>query len=222
MRLRWFLDTADAESWQEWMPTGLFFGVTSNPLLLERVREPCTIANLKRLAGRAFELGAKEFHAQTWGPTADAMAETGFALAALDPRIVVKVPITLDGTRASARLIAKHVPVTTTALYAAHQAGTSMALGAAYAAPYLGRIDEAGRDGHGTVVSMQRMIRAMESPMRLLVASLRRVESIPALIEQGIDTFTLGPSLLPELFKDDATLAAARDFERAATSAASH
>ena len=62
-----------------------------------------------------------------------------------------------------------------------------MALGAAYAAPYLGRMDESGRDGHGTVISMQRMIRAMESPMRLLVASLRRVESIPALIEQGVD-----------------------------------
>src|SRR5439155_11495800 len=123
-----------------------FFGITSNPVLLERVREPCTLANLERLAARAFELGAKEFHAQTWGPTADAMTETGFALAALDSRIVVKVPITIDGTRASARLIARHVPVTMTALYAAHQAATSMALGAAYAAPSLGRIDEAGRD----------------------------------------------------------------------------
>jgi transaldolase len=213
------LDTAETRSWQDWMPTGLFFGITSNPLLLERAGEPCTVVNLERLARRAFELGAREFHAQTWGATADAMAETGFALAAMDPRVVVKVPITLDGTRVSARLIAKNVPVTTTALYAAHQAGTSMALGAAYAAPYLGRMDEAGRDGHGIVVSMQRMIRSMESPMRLLVASVRRVESIPALIEQGVDTFTLGPSLLPDLFKDDATLAATRDFERAATSA---
>jgi transaldolase len=222
MRLRWFLDTADTNSWEEWMPTGLFFGVTSNPLLLERAGEPCTIDNLKKLATRAFELGAKEFHAQTWGATADRMFDTGVALAAIDSRVVVKVPITLEGTRASAQLIARNVPVTTTALYAAHQAGTSMALGAAYAAPYLGRMDEAGRDGHGTVISMQRMIRAMESPMRLLVASLRHVDSIPALIEQGVDTFTLGPALLPALFKDDATLAAAREFERAAAHAASH
>lgn len=220
MALRWFLDTADTKSWQEWMPTGLFYGLTSNPVLLERAGEACTLPNLTRLATQAFNMGAREFHAQTWGETVDALTDNGVALAAIDPRVFVKVPITLNGTLASARLIARKIPVTTTALYAAHQAGTSMALGAAYAAPYLGRMDESGRDGHGTVISMQRMIRAMESPMRLLVASLRRVESIPALIEQGVDTFTLGPSLLPALFKDDATLSAARDFERAAAAMA--
>lgn len=219
MRMRWFLDTADTASWDEWMPAGLFFGITCNPLLLERAGEVCSIDNLSRLAGRAFDLGASEFHAQTWGETEDALVDHGVALAALDSRIVVKVPITQAGARASARLVRRGTRVTTTALYAAHQVGTSMAVGAAYAAPYLGRMDEAGRDGHGTVISMQRMIRAMDSPMRLLVASLRRVESIPALIEQGVDTFTLGPSLLPALFQDEATLSAARDFERAAVSA---
>lgn len=216
MGLRWFLDTADTGNWHEWMPTGLFFGITSNPLLLERAGEACTVDNLTRLAGEAFSLGACEFHAQTWGASVDALVANGAALAAIDTRVVVKVPITLEGTIAAAQLIRQGIRVTTTALYATHQAGTSMALGAAYAAPYLGRMEEAGRDGHGTVISMQRMIRAMDSPMRLLVASLRRVESIPTLIEHGVDTFTLGPSLLPALFTDDLTLAAARDFERAA------
>lgn len=216
MSLRWFLDTADRQEWRSWLPTGLFYGITTNPLLLERVHEPCTVDHLGLLSAEAFDRGATEFHAQAWGATAGAMADTGRALAALDARVVVKVPVTRAGVEAAARLVHEGVRVTMTALHAPHQCGTSMALGAAYAAPYLGRIDESGRDGHGTVIAMQRMIRAAGSPMRLLVASLRTVDSLSRLIEQGVDTFTVSPSLLPGLFDDPATLAAAADFERAA------
>jgi len=221
MSLRWFLDTAVVSEWHAWMPTGLFFGITTNPVLLERAGERCTVERLTALAAGAFELGAHELHAQAWGPTPEAMVDVGRALFAIDPRVVVKVPITREGAVAAARLVQAGVPVTMTALYAAHQAATAMALGASYAAPYLGRMDEIGRDGHGIVLSMQRMIRATGSPMRLLVASVRDVSSIPRLVEQGVDTFTLSPSLLPGLFDDPATLAAAADFERASRSAAS-
>jgi len=217
--LRWFLDSADTREWQMWLPTGLFFGITTNPILLERAGEPCSIARLAELAAVAFDAGASEFHAQAWGSTADELTHTGRALAEVDARVLVKIPITREGVLAAARLIHEGTRVTMTALYAAHQCATSMALGAAYAAPYLGRLDESGLDGHRIVISMQQMIRAAGSPMRLLVASVRAVESLPRLIEQGVDTFTLGPSLIPALFDDAATRAATADFETAARKA---
>lgn len=216
MSLRWFIDSADLNAWKDWMPSGMFFGMTTNPLLLERAGQACTLARLETLATTAVGLGASEIHIQTWGATTSEMVGTGERIAALDSHVVVKVPFTRDGATAAATLIARGVPVTMTGLYARHQAGAAMALGAAYAAPYLGRIEEEGRDGHGTVVAMQRMILAVESPMRLLVASLRNVSDMPALIQEGVSTFTLSPALLPRLFDDASTLAAIADFERAA------
>jgi hypothetical protein len=38
----------------------------------------------------------------------------------------------------------------------------------------------------------------------------------PALIQNGVNTFTLAPALIPHLFEDPSTLDAAADFERAA------
>lgn len=61
---------------------------------------------------------------------------------------------------------------------------TAAALGATYAAPYLGRMSDAGRDGRGSCVAMQRIIDTSRSRMRLLVASIRDVEDISFLANQ--------------------------------------
>ena len=76
---------------------------------------------------------------------------------------------------------------------------TVIALGAAYAAPYLGRMQSAGLDGLDQIVAMQQMIDRLDSSTRLLVASIRRLSDLTTLARQGCDTFTLLPDLLEEL-----------------------
>jgi len=88
------------------------------------------------------------------------------------------------------------------------------ALGARYIAPYLGRIDDQGRDGAGELVAMQRCLRGTGSSVRLLVASLRNAETLSRLAAEGLDTFTLSPAVAAELFGSAATEAAAAQFER--------
>ena len=105
---RLFLDTAREEDWDDWLPTGIFYGITTNPVLLERADIPCTVASVQHLATRAFsssEYRCEEFMCQTWGTTADALYATGLALASIDRRrIVIKVPVTKLGTIAGRRL----------------------------------------------------------------------------------------------------------------------
>ena len=48
------------------LPLGLFYGVTTNPVLLERAKVPCDESSLKQLAQSAFALGAQEFMCQSW------------------------------------------------------------------------------------------------------------------------------------------------------------
>ena len=54
--------------------------------------------------------------------------------------------MTLEGVKAARRLVDDGVPVTFTAVYSAHQVVTALAAGASYVAPYLGRMNDAGKD----------------------------------------------------------------------------
>lgn len=215
MTLQLLLDCADPAAWQSWLPSGLFHGVTTNPTLLRRAGQPCTLAHLQGLAHQALSLGAREVHLQTWGDDPDTATARGLALARIDPtRVLVKVPVTREGTETARRLIAEGVAVTFTACYEVHQVLIAAALGARYIAPYLGRIGDGGRDGHATLIAMQRCLAGIGSGTRLLVASLRSPEDLSPLAAAGMDTFTLGPDLAAALFASEATAAAAAQFER--------
>lgn len=209
--LRLFLDTADVAEWATWLPTGLFYGVTTNPLLLQRAGVPCTLEQCAKLVESALSYGVREVHLQTWG--AD-MAQTGQALANLSDRVVVKVPLTQTGLLAAAQLT--DVPLTLTAAYYAHQSLIGAAMDVAYVAPYLGRLTDAGQDGRAVIAAMQRSLTATQSTTRLLVASIRQVADLTALAQQGLDTFTLSPAIAQALFAVPLTQQAAADFEAAA------
>lgn len=214
--LRLYLDSADEKQWQRWLPAGLFYGVTCNPLLLEKAGVACQIAPLKRLSRRALDLDAREVHLQAWGDSAEALFQTGERLAALDERIVVKLPVTQAGTTAAAALVRQGIPVTLTAVYAVHQVLIAAAIGAQYAAPYLGRINDGGGQGRESVAQMQRALDGVGANTRVLTASIRTVEDISVLAAQGVDTFTISSAIAQALFEVPETLAATADFEQVA------
>ena len=198
------------------MPTGLFYGITSNPLLLERAQVNCNLPTLKQLAQEAFDEGAQEMHLQTWGDTVEDLVRTGKQLAAIDPRVVVKAPITRLGTTAASQLIVSGVRVTLTAVYSVHQVLIAAALGAEYVAPYLGRINDAGGNGREMLAQMQQALTRVKSPTRILTASIRDIEDIAVLATQGLDTFTFSAKIATAFFDVPATETATADFARAA------
>lgn len=218
MALRLFLDSADRSDWQHWMPSGMFYGITTNPSLLRRAGVPCRMDAIAALASAALAVGCRELHLQTWGHDAPLLVERGLALAALAPgRVVVKVPVTWEGTLAAQQLLSAGVAVTFTACYEQSQVLVAAALGAHYIAPYLGRIKDQGRDGHGELMAMQRALGGLGSSTRLLVASVRSPGELACLAAAGLNTFTIADAIARGLFSCAATEAAARTFEQDAT-----
>jgi len=224
---RFFLDTANVSEWEELFSTGIFYGITTNPTLLERADEPCTVPNLHRLARKAYELGAKEFMCQAWGSTAEELYECGVQLQQPFERdqIVIKVPVTQTGLEAATLLIRKaNVRVCLTACYSHKQALLAAAVGADYLAPYLGRMTDAGKEGLEECMKMQRILvgtkRAQQT--RILVASIRHVDQISELSSSlastggGLETFTFSPEISRDLLDDALTEEAAQAFEEAA------
>ncbi|QPN60102.1 transaldolase [Synechococcus sp. CBW1002] len=215
MTLRLFLDSADPSDWEAWLPSGLFFGITTNPSLLKKAGQPCDLDHLRQLSRRALELLPQELHLQAWGSSTADLVRRGTALHAIAPdQIVVKVPVTATGAAAAKQLISQAIPVTFTACYEPAQVLIAAALGARYIAPYLGRISDLGRDGHAELITMQRCLDGVGSGVRLLVASLRQASDLTRLAEAGMTTFTMGPAIAAGLFASEATEAAAAQFEQ--------
>mmetsp|Transcript_16310 Transcript_16310/g.21346 ORF Transcript_16310/g.21346 Transcript_16310/m.21346 type:complete len:266 (+) Transcript_16310:206-1003(+) len=214
---RLFLDTADRTIWDELLPTGIFHGVTTNPTLLERANEPCTVENLHSMASEALEL-TNEFMCQAWGSTAEQMYDCGMELSAYDrERIVIKVPVTQQGVEAASRLIRQgNCRVCLTACYDSKQAMIAANVGAEYLAPYLGRMTDAGKNGMQECLQMNQIATGMKSSVRILVASIRQVSDMTDLAAQGMETFTFSPDIARELLQDTMTTKAATVFEEEA------
>jgi transaldolase len=214
--LRLFLDSADRAAWAHWLPTGLFFGVTTNPTILDAAGLRCTLPVIADLVRDALAHGIEELQVQSWGTETGNLVRHGLAVAALSPRVVIKVPVTLEGVRAVAELHRAGVRTTLTAVYAAHQALTGAAAGADYVAPYFGRIGDLGRDAPAEIGRMRAILQASGGRTRLLVASIRSADDLAVLAASGIDTFTFGTTVAEALFAVEGTITASSQFEATA------
>jgi transaldolase len=211
-----YLDSADLAELRSCLPHPVVHGVTTNPTLLKRAG--VTRAALPALIEQLLALGARQVQVQVHAADVDGMLADAQALIAPfgAGQVVVKIPATREGLRAGAQLSARGVPVTYTAVYAAEQAHFAAQLGAAYAAPYLGRLLDAGIDGLALIAQMQSLVerecQERGTTTRLLVASVRTREAFLALLQLGVGAITIPPRLFAELLDHAATLDAERGF----------
>jgi transaldolase len=211
-RFHLYLDSAHLDDLAACLPHPLIYGVTTNPTLLLRagVSRAALPGHLKRILA----LGVRKVQAQVGSAGADAMVKDAHELlSALGPQsLIVKIPATREGFRAGAKLVADGAVVTYTAVYAPEQALFAALSGAAYAAPYLGRLNDSGVDGLALIAQMQRLLDRQASGTRLLVASVRSREAFVDLLGLGVGSITIPTALWPALIDQPATLAAEQGF----------
>lgn len=209
--LRFYADSAVVEDVSDVLTNRLVRGVTTNPTILERAH--LSVQDIPQLYTRWQAEGAQEIFFQAWGKNAKAMTENGRDLAALGSRVVVKVPATRDGFTAAAALVDAGTSVLVTAVYAQSQALAAATVGARYIAPYLGRLNDAGRDGVAEIAAMQALLAGTGTSV--LAASLRTPEDIVSLAMVGVAFFTAGPSVILAAFNNDVSERSAEEFEEA-------
>lgn len=210
--LHLYIDSADVGDLGGILPHPLVYGVTTNPTLLRKagVAPDAMPALLDQL--RAW--GVRAVHVQVGSADEEGMlrdAERAVALAETG-LIVVKIPATRAGFAAGSRLSARGVPVTYTAVYEPEQAAFAAMAGAAYAAPYLGRLADQGREALATIARMQAFVERYGPETRLLVASVRSRHDFLSLLDIGVGAITVPPSLIPALLDHASTQEAERVF----------
>ncbi|RYH09300.1 transaldolase family protein [Tropicimonas sp. IMCC6043] len=214
-----YLDTADVREWKELMPTGLFHGITTNPLLAHRAGLAYPEIDWPALMRQATDLGAKELHCQVVGPVegfADWAGERYEQGRRAGLRVVIKVPLTEPAIRAMPGIKTLGGPILMTACYSAKQMFVASALGAEYIAPYFGRMLEMGLPAYDALEQMRAIGELAGGKTRILVASLRDTRQMALLARQGQDCFTIAPGIARDLLNDRNTVAAADEFEEAA------
>ncbi|NDR57816.1 transaldolase family protein [Aliiruegeria sabulilitoris] len=218
-----YIDTAETAAWSELMPTRLFKGITTNPLLAHRAGLSYPEIDWAGMAGLAADLGAKELHCQVYGPTetyidfAGARYEDGKKAGI---QVVIKVPLVEPAIRVVPKM--KSVlggPILMTACYDAKQMFVATALEAEYIAPYFGRMLEGGLPAYEAMEQMLAIGDLASGKTRILVASLRNTDQMVSLARIGLDCFTIAPKIARDLLTDANSVAAVVDFENAALNA---
>lgn len=212
--MRLYLDSAQTSLIEPLLKTGVFYGVTTNPLILREAK--MQISQLAEFADWVFGLGAKEVYFQSWGDDQAALYQHGQQLARISTKVLVKLPATRAGLEAAARLAKDGVRTCITAVYTAFQVLLAASVDAAYVAPYLGRMNDAGRDGHAQIAQMAEALRNTGSSTEILAASVRNTEDVARLAQNGVRCITLSPTVAGQLFQEPLTLEATRAFEAAA------
>ncbi|MHA6523390.1 transaldolase family protein [Tessaracoccus sp. G1721] len=214
MPIHYYIDSAVQSDVEELLATGLFSGVTTNPAILEKAG--LTSLNIPDLIRWTTAAGAERVFVQAWGESALDMIELGRQFRQMSPRVVVKVPYSSAGVEA-ARELAGEGEVLVTAVHDSPQVLPVVLANATFLAPFVGRMDAAGRDGMESALAIQSALNGLDASTQLLAGSLRRPEQVLRLAQAGVRHFTMGPSVWHSFFEDDITQAAVANFQQLAT-----
>ena len=80
-------------------------------------------------------------------------------LAAIDPQVVVKLPLTVEGIQTCSHLSKKGIRTNVTLCFSANQALLAAKVGATYISPFVGRLDDIGHSGMELVADIRGNLR---------------------------------------------------------------
>ena len=198
--MEFFIDTADIEAIKEANELGFISGVTTNPSLVAK-------------EGKDFHSVIQEIAGIVDGPVsaevlsdkAEDMIEEGRILAALAPRVVVKIPMTPEGMKAVKGLKKLGIRTNVTLVFSANQALLAARAGASYVSPFVGRIDDIGWDGVELISTISKIFKLHEIETKIIAASIRKPRHIVECALAGADIATVPYQVLLDAMKHPLT-----------------
>ena len=144
--MKFFIDTANIAQIQEAQELGVLDGVTTNPSLMAK-EGISGDANVKAHYKAICAIVDGDVSAEVIATDYEGMIKEGEELAALDEKIVVKIPMIKDGVKALKYFSDKGIKTNCTLIFSAGQALMAAKAGATYVSPFIGRLDDISTDG---------------------------------------------------------------------------
>lgn len=209
--MKFFIDTANVEDIKKANDMGVICGVTTNPSLIAK-------------EGRDFKEVIKEITQIVDGPisgevkatTVDAagMIEEGRQIAAIHPNMVVKIPMTVEGLKATKVLSSEGIKVNVTLIFTANQALLAARAGAAYVSPFLGRLDDISQPGIELINTIVDMFSNYDIQTEIICASIRNPIHITDCALAGADIATVPYKVIEQMVRHPLTDAGIEKFQK--------
>lgn len=196
--MKFFVDTANIEDIKKAYRSGVLSGVTTNPSLVakegvmfeDRIAEICkTVTNVESVSAEV----------TPDAETAEEMIEQGFKLAKIDPKVTVKLPMTIEGLSACKALTEQGITTNVTLVFSVNQALLAARAGATYVSPFLGRLDDISEDGVLLVSRIAELFRVHNLPTQIIAASVRHPDHVTRVALAGAHIATIPYKVIEQL-----------------------
>ena len=202
--MKLFIDTANLAQIQEAQELGVLDGVTTNPSLMAK-EGISGDANVKAHYKAICAIVDGDVSAEVIATDYEGMIKEGEELAALDEKIVVKIPMIKDGVKALKYFSDKGIKTNCTLIFSAGQALMAAKAGATYVSPFIGRLDDISTDGLDLIESIRIIFDNYDFGTEILAASVRHPMHIIQCAEIGADVMTGPLSAMEALLKHPLT-----------------
>lgn len=167
-KMKLFIDTANTEEIRKANDLGVICGVTTNPSLIAREG-----LEFKSVIQEITEIVDGPISAEVISLEADKMVEEALELVKIHKNIVIKLPMTEEGLKATKRLSQKGIHTNVTLIFSTAQALLAARAGATYVSPFLGRLDDIGATGMDLVADIAEVFSIHDIPTEIIAASVR-------------------------------------------------
>lgn len=198
--MKFFIDTANIDEIKEANELGVISGVTTNPSLIAK-------------EGRDLTEAIKEITSIVNGPIsaevialdAEGMVKEGEQLAKIHENIVVKIPMTEEGLKATRILSSKGIKTNVTLIFSATQALLASRAGATYVSPFVGRLDDIGENGLNLISDIVEIFTNNNITTEIIVASVRNPIHVLESAKLGADIATVPLKVIKAMIKHPLT-----------------
>ncbi|MHA7129967.1 fructose-6-phosphate aldolase [Algoriphagus namhaensis] len=202
--MKFFIDTANLAEIQEAYDLGVLDGVTTNPSLM--AKEGITGEENVRAHYKAIcDIVDDKVSAEVIATDFEGMIKEGEALAAIDDKIVVKIPMIKDGVKAIKYFSEKGIRTNCTLVFSAGQAILAAKAGATYLSPFIGRLDDISFDGLELIQQIVHIYNVYGYETEVLAASVRHTMHLIKCAEIGADVVTCPLKVITGLLKHPLT-----------------
>ncbi len=198
--MKLFLDTANIEWIRRLNRMGVVDGVTTNPTLV--AKEP---GEFEDIVSEICREVAGDVSAEVVATTHDDMVAEAKRLASLAPNVVVKMPITPEGLRATRTVSSKGIRVNVTLIFSANQGLLAAKAGASFVSPFIGRLDDIGHRGMEVVEDLVRIRDNYGLKAEVLVGSIRHPQHVLDAARIGADISTMPPEVMMKMMEHPLT-----------------
>jgi transaldolase len=192
--MKFFIDTANIDEIKEALSMGMVDGVTTNPTLIAKEARP-----FQEIITEICEIVNGPISAEVISTDHYGMVKEARELATIHENIVVKIPMTIDGLKATRKLSDEGIRTNVTLVFSPLQALMAAKAGAAFVSPFVGRLDDISQDGLVLVEQIAEIYSNYAFDTEIIVASVRNPLHVLEAALLGADIATIPFNVLSKL-----------------------